>query len=328
MFRNGTLRKIADMICGDTPTYFVYRTGTLLQEFMEDCGFDETFGGTRRWWVVDRLREALNDPKPGAHALPARFTTIIQHLMNPSECKDEDRSRANALLALNAALRDEGFEAFYADDGNCYVRHVKTNTLSVSPNLKRPLSKEERETRNLLDTYLNTCSEDDLTTKVLLPLLRQLGFERITVAGHRDKAMEFGKDLWMKFTLPTQHSVYFGVQVKKGKVDAAGATKGSNANAMELVNQARMALGHPVFDPAINKNVLVDHVYIVAGGEITKQARHLIVTTLDQESRRHIIFMDRDDLLELFPISGTPLPSEAKPKDASPWDQIDDDVPF
>lgn len=74
--------------------------------------------------------------------------------------------------------------------------------------------------------------------------------------------------------------------------------------------------------------MLVDHVYIVAGGEITKQARHLIVTTLDQESRRHIIFMDRDDLLELFPISGTPLPSEAKPKDASPWGQIDYDVPF
>lgn len=327
MFRQRSLRVIADQICGDAP-FFMYRTGTLLQEFMEDCGFDEGFSGTRRWWVVDRIKESLNDPAPGAHALPDRFTTIIRHLMNPSECKDEARDRTNALLGLNDALRDEGFEAFYADDGNCYVRHLKTNTLSMSPNLKRPLSKEERETRELLDSYLNGCSEDDLTTKILLPLFRQLGFERITVAGHRDKSMEFGKDLWMKFTLPTQHSIYFGIQVKKGKVDAAGATKGSNANAMELITQARMALGHPVFDPAVNKNVLVDHVYIIAGGEITKQARHLIITTLDQESRRHIIFMDRDDILELFPISGTPLPPEAKPEAVSPWGTFDDDIPF
>ncbi|MDJ0276482.1 hypothetical protein QLH51_06705 [Sphingomonas sp. 2R-10] len=85
-----------------------------------------------------------------------------------------------------------------------------------------------------------------------------------------------------------------------------------------------MVLGHPVFDPVINKNVLVDHVYIIAGGEITKQARHYIVTTLDQEARRHIIFMDRDDLLELFPTSGTPLPAEANPGPPE-WD---DDVPF
>lgn len=322
MFRNRTLRVIADQICGDT-SYFTYRTGSLLQEFMEDCGFDEQFSGTRRWWVVDRIRESLNDPAPGPHALPVRFTTMINHLMNPSDCVDEDRSRANALLALNDALRDEGFEAFYADDGGCYVRHTKSQTLSIAPNLNRPLSKEERATRDALESYLDSCSEDDLTTKVLLPLFRQLGFERITVAGHHDKALEYGKDLWMKFTLPTQHSIYFGLQVKKGKVDAAGITKRSNTNAAELVNQARMALGHPVFDPAINKNVLVDHVYIIAGGNITKQARNFIVTKLDVEARRHIIFMDRSDILELFPTSGAPLPPEANPENS-----LDDDIPF
>lgn len=323
MFRNRSLRVIADQICGDSE-YFVYRTGTLLQEFMEDCGFNEGFSGTRRWWVVDRIKEALTDPTPGPYALSQRFATIIKHLMNPADCFNEDRARTSALLALNDALNDEGFEAFYAEDGACYVRHLKTQTLSVSPILNRPLSKEERETREKLESYLAVCSEDDLTIKILLPLFRQLRFERITIAGHRDKALEFGKDLWMKYTLPTQHSIYFGIQVKKGKVDAAGATKGSNTNAAELVNQARMALGHPVFDPAINKNVLVDHVYIVAGGEITKQARHYIITTLDQEARRHIIFMDRDDLLELFPTSGTPLPVEASPGEID----FEDDVPF
>jgi hypothetical protein len=31
------------------------------------------------------------------------------------------------------------------------------------------------------------------------------GFHRITTAGHRDKALEYGKDVWMRYTLPMQH---------------------------------------------------------------------------------------------------------------------------
>lgn len=54
-----------------------------------------------------------------------------------------------------------------------------------------------------------------LSRRVLLPLFRQLGFHRITAAGHRDKALEYGKDIWMRYTLPTQHFLYFGIQVKR-----------------------------------------------------------------------------------------------------------------
>jgi hypothetical protein len=52
--------------------------------------------------------------------------------------------------------------------------------------------------------------------------LRQLGFHRITAAGHKDKALEYGKDIWMKYKLPTMHTLYFGIQAKKDKLDAAG----------------------------------------------------------------------------------------------------------
>ena len=55
-----------------------------------------------------------------------------------------------------------------------------------------------------------------------------MGFHRVTAAGHRDKALEYGKDVWMKYTLPTQHVLYFGLQAKKGKIDAAGMTKAAN----------------------------------------------------------------------------------------------------
>jgi len=35
-----------------------------------------------------------------------------------------------------------------------------------------------------------------------------------------------------------------------------------------------MVLGHEIFDHDIGKRVLVDHAFIVAGGEITKAARN------------------------------------------------------
>ena len=57
----------------------------------------------------------------------------------------------------------------------------------------------------------------------------------------------------MKFTLPTQHVLYFGIQAKKGKLDAAGDSKTTNANVAEIHNQVTMMLGHEIFDPEIGK---------------------------------------------------------------------------
>jgi len=44
----------------------------------------------------------------------------------------------------------------------------------------------------------------------------------------------------MRYTLPTQHLLYFGIQAKKGKIDASGVTKAGNANVAEIHNQALM----------------------------------------------------------------------------------------
>jgi hypothetical protein len=96
----------------------------------------------------------------------------------------------------------------------------------------------------------------ELIEEVLLPLFRQPGFHRITAAGHKDKALEYGKDIWMRYVLPTQHVLYFGIQAKKRKLDASGA--GSNTNVAEIHNQVLMTLGHEVFDPETSKKVLVD----------------------------------------------------------------------
>ena len=88
-----------------------------------------------------------------------------------------------------------------------------------------------------------------------------------------------------------------------------------------------MMLDSEVFDPELNRRVLVDHAYIVAGGEITKSARLWLGLNLDAAKRSRIMFMDRDDILNLFVVSNTQLPAGAI-KDAPAAQGWDDDVPF
>jgi len=126
----------------------------------------------------------------------------------------------------------------------------------------------------------------------------------------------------MRYTLTTQHVLYFGVQAKIGKLDAAGS---STLNVAEVHNQATMMLGHEIFDPEVNRRVLVDHAFIIAGGEITKAARNWIGGKLDQAKRSQIMFMDRDDMLNLCIVSNIPLPPGALP----PSDNaLTDEIPF
>jgi hypothetical protein len=330
VFKQRTLMQIADMICGnykDEESFFPYRSSSYLTEFFRDCDTDYVHdGSTRQYWVAETLKQILAEPQPGPNVPPEAFGRVVRALMDQSDAKNEGPERPAALAMLNGALAREGFEAFYAHDKQCYLRHVRTNTIAApGPNPHRPFSAAELKRREQLLTYLEETSEDALIEDVLLPLFRQLGFHRITAAGHKDKQLEYGKDIWMKFTLPTLHVLYFGMQVKKGKLDAAGVSKASAANVAEILNQVTMMLGHEIFDPEIGKRVLVDHAFIIAGGEITKAARNWLGNKLDAIKRSQILFMDRDDILNLYLVTNLPLPTGAVPSIAPVEDE---DLPF
>ena len=326
-FKERTLRQIADMICGNFDTVtsvFPYRSSSILTEFFEDCDTDYRHdGSTRNAWVAWVLREILAMPLTGAHTVPPLFSTVIAQLMDQGDAQNDEPGRSKALALLNEALKRENFEAFYAEDGRCYLRHLITQTISApDANPHRPMSKDELDRRALLATWIDTASEDAMIEELLLPLLRQLGFQRITPAGHVDKALEYGKDVWMKYRLPTLHWLYFGIQAKRGKLDSAGVSKGSNANVAEVLAQIRMMLGHTLFDPETNKRTLVDHAFIVAGGEITKAARNWLGEQLDASQRSQIMFLDRSDLLDLAIVYKLPLPAGALPAPQPAMDEI------
>jgi hypothetical protein len=324
-FKKRTLMQIADMVCGngqDSP--FEYRSSKYLTQFFADVETDyEHDGSTRQDWVAWVLEQILAEPWPSPATPPETFARVIDRLMDVADVMpNDDEQRSAALKQLNLALAREGFEAFYAPDKRCYLRHIATNSVAApSPNPHRPFSAAELERRDKLLAYLERCSEDELIAEVLLPLFRQLGFHRITAAGHKDKALEYGKDIWMKYTLPTQHVLYFGIQAKKGKLDPSGMTKAGNVNVAEILNQVLMMLGHEIFDPEIGKRVLVDHAFIVAGGEITKAARNWLGNKLDASKRSQILFMDRSDILNLFVVTNLPLPSATWPTARSAFDE-------
>lgn len=236
-FKQRTLDQIADMICGNDKKgqFFRYRSSSYLTKFFQDCDTDYRHdGSTRNAWVAETLQAILSEPQPNTTTPPDTFSRVIKVLMDKSDAGDIER--AGALALLNTSLAREGYEAFYALDNHCYLRHIATNTVATaSPNPHRPFSQIEITRREQLSAYLNKTSEDELIEEILLPLFRQLGFHRVTAACHKDKSLEYGKDIWMKYTLPTQHILYFGIQAKRGKLDASGDTKATNANMAEFI---------------------------------------------------------------------------------------------
>lgn len=326
-WKNRNLRELADIICGDA-VHFQYRSSRYITDFFQDCDLDYAHdGSTRSKWVASRLEEVLALPHPSPSVSPEAFIRIIRAVLDKAEAQEGDPDRSKALVALNVVLVREGWEAFYDKCDIGQLRHISTNTVAQMVSPHRPLTPAELERREQLTIYLDKCSEDDLIEDVLLPLFRQLGFHRVTAVGHKDKALEYGKDVWMKYTLPTLHVLYFGIQAKKGKLDSASNNKSGSSNIGEILNQVTMMLGHEVFDPEVNRRVLVDHAFFVAGGEITKQARNWLGNKLDATKRSQVMFLDRDDILNLFIVTNMQLPKGAlfMSKDS---DDFDGHLPF
>ena len=250
-WRQRTLDELADMICGNGEgAPFVYRSSSYITRFFRDADTEFAHdGSTRAAWVSGVIEQILTEPHADAQTPPATFCRVIATLMDIGDATDGDPDRAAALTKLNTAIAREGFEAFYAPDRICYLRHIGTGAIAASAaNPHRPFSSDELARRELLAAYLNKASEDELIEEVLLPLFRQLGFHRVTAVGHKDKALEYGKDIWMRYKLPTQHVLYFGLQAKRDKLDAAGMSKAGTANVSEILNQVTMMLGHEIFD--------------------------------------------------------------------------------
>lgn len=166
-FKSKNLRAIAECIIGDK-NYFNYKSSMYISEFFEDCDLPFRHDGSTRWaWTSDRLVELLEEPCP-PNMLPPRFVHVLRTLMHKSEATEDDPQRINALIELNKPLTREGFEAFYGEDNNLYIRNLSNNqTIKPVENPHRIFSEVEIKKREQLISYLEKCSEDQLIENIL-----------------------------------------------------------------------------------------------------------------------------------------------------------------
>ncbi len=298
---------------------FPYRSSSYLTRFFRNCGFEYVHDGSTRNYWVERVLGELNQGVASVTQLPSdSMIRVIQELMDPTDYEGESLDRENALEDLNKTLSRDGIEAYLDATGKCYIRNTNSQLTSASLKIQpRPLTVSELARRKEVEQFLERASEDEFIEQFLVPLFRQLGFLRVIPTGHRDRSLEFGKDIWMKYRLPTGHFIYFAAQVKKDKIDSAG--REITRNISGILSQAQMALDYPIFDPENNRKHLVDHVFIISANIITKSARTLLIERLDKEARRHIIFMDRDELLDLGAMTAIALTNESRKEDDLPF---------
>jgi hypothetical protein len=285
-----SLEELAKMVVGDAE-HFPYRSGYYITQFFSRCGLSFKHDGTTRpIWTADRLKE-LNTGNPQHSDLPSgELCRVITELFDEDDfdaysnkSTTAPKYMANVALALesfNKLVKRQGIAGYLDDSGRCFLRSTGTGVSTESfTQQTRPLSAEEQIQRQKLAAYLDKASEDDFIEKVLVPLFQRLGFSRVSPTGHKEKTLEFGKDLWMKYQLPTSHWLYFCAQVKKDKIDSNNASASKNVS--NVLSQARMAIDHPIFDPEANRKVLLDHLFLISAGEITKAARTWLIEQLD-----------------------------------------------
>jgi hypothetical protein len=296
-----TLSDLSSMICGDQPCdgVFPYRSSSFLTQFFYDCELPYTHNGsTRRLWVLDTLEKINSQPNESGEPLNAAMRAVLLELIDISHFRRAQLDQAAAVDYLNDSLSRDGICVRMNGQAAFEVALLgDTQWPHGMDHARSPLSPEEQKAREKVANLLETLSEDEFTDQILVPLFQSMGFHRVTPSGHREKILEFGNDLWMKLQVPTGHWLYFCAQIKRGKIDSGG--KSGVANVSEVLNQARMAIDNPIFDPDSGRNVLIDHIYVISASTITRAARQWLVQNLDQHQRRTIIFMDSREFLDL-----------------------------
>lgn len=139
-------------------------------------------------------------------------------------------------------------------------------------------------------SIIESMKEDELIDKLILPLLRAMGFTNVRKVGHHGPG-EFGRDILPFFKYDEfMQKMFYAVQVKKGNITAR------NINA--IMDQAKTALSVSFIDPYDNKRKRIDKAIIIFSGKLTPDASRILEDNL--EIQTNIVFIDNNRLFELL----------------------------
>lgn len=131
------LENVADLVCGDDGTAY-YRRGFEIVKFFEAAGWDDVgeLEGSRRAWVVERLKERRDDPDA--------LRKVLLRLADPREYLDNDDGWDEIVRELNQLLAVEGYQVVF--------ERGRPALIEQDPTLRRPARKAPLElTASLAD---------------------------------------------------------------------------------------------------------------------------------------------------------------------------------
>ena len=135
--------------------------------------------------------------------------------------------------------------------------------------------------------------ESDFTIKILIPLLRKLGFANVK---YNHGNSEYGKDITFARRTEFDEYEFWGVQVKYGDV-SGGATGVIN----ELLSQSKDAFSMPFYDIYTRRKVRISKLIIAISGKFTNNAINKIVDSItDYPLKNNIIFVDGEKISALM----------------------------
>ncbi len=132
-------------------------------------------------------------------------------------------------------------------------------------------------------------NEADFTVRVVLPILRKLGFANIK---YNHGKREYGKDIVFARMTEFQELEHWAGQVKFGDVDG-----GAGSEVDKLINQADDAFKMPFYDIYTRQQQRISKLVIIASGKFTENAIEKICGKIESHSlRNNIIFLDGDKI--------------------------------
>lgn len=149
---------------------------------------------------------------------------------------------------------------------------------------------------HLVQNRISSLNEDELIHRVLVPLLRVMGYEDVRPVESHGQG-ELGRDI-LPFRKQNEFGMmeYLAIQAKAVKIHGKATVQ--EGNAAELLNQALTAFRVPFVDPADHEQKRIDRFLIVTNNGITSDARTSIEAGM--EKNRKIVFIDGWKLSELI----------------------------
>lgn len=135
----------------------------------------------------------------------------------------------------------------------------------------------------------DTDNEKELTLRVVIPLLRKLGFINIK---YNHGKREFGRDIIFARITEFDELEYWGVQLKYG--DICGA---ANSGIDIILSQAESAFSMPFFDVYSRTKQRISKLVIIASGKFTENSVEKICEGIEKFSlKNNLVFMDGDKI--------------------------------